>query len=70
MINKSTKIKIGDLVVIKKTKNRQSNSFAIGIVISWYDSPKNLVEVMWWLDGGRTIERHPIVANRLEVINE
>lgn len=64
-------MKIGDMVVMKNCNYRSPKDHAIhiGIVASWYDSPKNLVEVMWWLRG-IYIGKNPILANRIEVISE
>ncbi len=69
MENVGRQVKPGDLVVIKNPSNKQTIPSFVGIITSWYDSPKNLVEVMWWLEG-KNIGRNPIVANRLKVINE
>jgi len=63
-------VRIGDLVILKSKDSQVLKNYQrIGIVLSWYDSPKNLIEVMWWLNGKYMCKR-PILINRLEVINE
>ena len=73
MENMGRQVRIGDLVMLKPQYHQYEQVLKkyqrIGIVLSWYDSPKNLVEVMWWLNGVH-MGKNPIVTNRLEVINE
>ena len=66
-------MKVGDLVIRSDNVawvNRHGDSArAVGIVLEWYDTPKDMVTVAWWLRG-ELIETNPIHSSKLEVVNE
>jgi hypothetical protein len=64
---------VGDLVMragnVVWFKCHGDPTCAVGIVLEWYDTPKDMVTVAWWLRG-ELIETNPIHSSKLEVLSE
>ena len=67
-------MKIGDLVTDNRDHMGRTNLFydswlRYGLILEWYDTPKEMVMVAWWRHG-KLDEINPCHISKLEVLSE